>query len=141
MYPGVITRLEKVSRVLLAVSGKVFFVEMMPTIGAALFGQVLDDVKRELAPYGAEFYPGHKLLKINADSVDAETTDGKQVNFKADAVVLAMGVTPKKDVVDMFRANFDHVIAMGDAVKGARALEALSDGFTKAWVFDADELY
>ena len=120
---------------------KVFFVEMMPTIGAALFGQVLDDVKRELAPYGAEFYPGHKLLKINADSVDAETTDGKQVNFKADAVVLAMGVTPKKDVVDMFRANFDHVIAMGDAVKGARALEALSDGFTKAWVFDADELY
>ncbi len=117
---------------------KVKFIEMAPVIGAALFGQVLNDVKGELAPYGAEFYAGHKLEKINADSVDVINPEGKEINFPCDAVVLAMGVSPKKDVVDTFRAAFDNVVAMGDAVKGARALEALSDGFTKAWVFDTE---
>ncbi|MDD3165734.1 MAG: FAD-dependent oxidoreductase, partial [Oscillospiraceae bacterium] len=119
---------------------KITILEMAPQIGAGLFPQVLDDVKNELAPYGTEIHAGTALKAINPDgTVTAATADGSEVRFAADAVVLAMGVKPKTDTVDAMRAAFDHVIAMGDAVKSGRALEAITDGYTKAWVFDTCE--
>jgi len=58
------------------------------------------------------------------------------VRAQADYIVLAMGVRPRRAVVDMFSEAFDNVYVVGDATKGARILEATQDAHGKAFVFE-----
>lgn len=115
---------------------KVYLVEMCPVIGAGVFPQVVADELKELKPYGTEVLPDHKLEKINADSIELSKSDGTKVVVPAEAVVLSLGVEPRHDIVEQFRNHFDSVVVVGDANKSGRILEAISDGFCKAWVFD-----
>ena len=83
-----------------------------------------------------EILTGHKLEQISPDSVELSRMDGSRVKRTTQAVVLAMGVSPRKDVVEQFERAFDRVVVVGDANREGRIIEAVSDGFTKAWVFD-----
>ena len=68
--------------------------------------------------------------------VVTDTATGEEKLVEADTVVLAIGITPKKDIVEAFEKEFDNVIAIGDALKGGRIHNATKDGFTKAFAFD-----
>lgn len=80
--------------------------------------------------------PDHKLESIEDNCVHLSRSDGSRVTLDAEAVVLSMGVAPRCELVAQIKENFDHVVVVGDANKEGRILEALSDGYCKAWVFD-----
>lgn len=123
----------------LAVRGcELSIVELKSAIGEGIYFQTLNDVKSRLAETGARItpYAGHGLFCIAPGQVGIRAADGTEQYIPADAVVLSMGVRPRRDVVDGLRARFDRVICVGDANREGRILEAIRDGYTKAFVFE-----
>ncbi len=55
--------------------------------------------------------------------------------IEADTIILALGVTPRRSLVEEFEAAFKEVRVIGDAARGGRIVEAVEDGFGKAFVF------
>ena len=53
----------------------------------------------------------------------------------ADTVIMAAGIKPRTDVVDLFKANFNNVLVAGDARKGGRIATAIREGFETGWIF------
>ena len=53
---------------------------------------------------------------------------------KADVVVLAVGVTPQRQLADEIEAAFDNVKVVGDAKKAGLISDAIREGFEKAFV-------
>lgn len=115
---------------------KTYIIEMQPTIGEGVYYQVLNDELEQLKKYDTEFYPGNKLSKITCSSVEAISLDGKKLEIPVDAVVLSMGVVPNKKIVNEIKNNFKKVVVVGDADKPGKIINAITDGFTKAWVLD-----
>jgi NADPH-dependent 2,4-dienoyl-CoA reductase/sulfur reductase-like enzyme len=115
---------------------KLTFVEMNSQVGQGIFVHVFADEMKELETVNPQFYLKTKLNEIKPDGVKCVDESGKEIEVKADAVVLAMGVTPRRDLVKIIKDNFDNVIIVGDANQSGRILEATTDGFTKAWVFE-----
>ena len=115
---------------------KVSVVEMRSVICPGVFPQVVADELQQLESYGGQVMPDHKLESIEDNCVHLSRSDGSQVTLDAEAVVLSMGVAPRCELVAQIKENFDHVVVVGDANKEGRILEALSDGYCKAWVFD-----
>ncbi len=117
---------------------KLTIIEMKNEIGEGLWFQTFNDVLKELKKYGpdAELLPKHRLLAINDKGIEVENGEGGRVEFKADAIVLAMGVKPRQEVVDAMRQSFDNVYLLGDAIKDGRIVDATRDGYGKAWAFD-----
>lgn len=66
-------------------------------------------------------------------------SDGEKVFVKASCIVLAMGVRPRKETAELFKAAFDNVVVIGDARRGGRILEATQDARGRAFVFMAEE--
>jgi 2,4-dienoyl-CoA reductase-like NADH-dependent reductase (Old Yellow Enzyme family)/thioredoxin reductase len=113
-------------------------VEMLPTVGPGMYEAVVADVMGRIILHNPRVLTGHKLERIRPDGVElTRLEDGEKVFVEADSVVLAMGVRPRKAVVDEFRAAFPNVRVVGDASKGGRILEATQDAHGKAFVFEA----
>ena len=115
---------------------EVTVIEMQSTICAGVFPQVVADELQHLQSYGGKILTDHKLEEIGGGYVKASRSDGTIVRLEAEAVVLSMGVSPRRDLVEQMREKFVHVVTVGDSNREGRILEALSDGFTKAWVFE-----
>lgn len=116
---------------------KPYIIEMMPKIGEGIFYQVLNDILDELKKFDAQFYPGYKLTKITENSVEAVNKDGENLAIPVDAIVLSVGVVPDKDKVNELKNNFKNVVVIGDAGKPGKIFYAITEGFSKAWVFEA----
>jgi len=115
---------------------KLSIVEMKDSIGEGIFATVLNDVLKELKPYGAKMYPKHKLHSVTEDGAEVINEKNEIVKIKANAVLLSMGVKPRKEVIEMIEENFENVVLVGDSVKDGRIIDATRDGFTKAWIFE-----
>ncbi len=125
------------AEVLISAGHQVTIVEMLESIGPGVYPSILVDVMGRITKGGALLLPGHKLLRVNPDGVLLErTTDGTHLDVKGETIVLAMGVRPRKDVVDAFCRAFENVRVIGDAERGARILEATAAGYGKAFVFE-----
>jgi pyruvate/2-oxoglutarate dehydrogenase complex dihydrolipoamide dehydrogenase (E3) component len=125
------------AEVLIAADHQVTIVEMLDTMGPGVYPSVLMDVMGRIIKGGALLLPGHKLLRVNPDGALLEkTSDGSHLDVKGETIVLAMGVRPRKDVVDAFCRAFENVRVIGDAERGARILEATAAGYGKAFVFE-----
>ena len=115
---------------------KVLVLEMRSTICPGVFPQVVSDELQQLESYGGRVLTDHKLEEIGDGYIKASQLNGTSVTLDANSIVLAMGVEPRRSLVAQMKANFSRVITVGDANKEGRILEAISDGFTKAWIFD-----
>ncbi|OPZ39904.1 MAG: hypothetical protein BWY99_01244 [Synergistetes bacterium ADurb.BinA166] len=62
-------------------------------------------------------------------------SDGGRVEVEADGVVLAVGVAPRREVVESFRAAFPDAVVIGDAKCCGRILEATQDACGRAFTF------
>ena len=109
---------------------------MASVIGAGIWRHVLADEMKELEAVHAVFHASAMLKEITPDGVKCVDGNGNEMEVKADAVVLSMGVAPKRDIVKAFKDDFENTIVIGDANQSGRILEATTDGFTKAWLFD-----
>lgn len=125
------------AEVLVSAGHPVTIVEMLECIGPGVYPSILADVMDRIAKGRVLLVPGHKLLHVDADGVMLEkTSDGSRLDVKGETIVLAMGVRPRKDIVDAFCEAFENVRVIGDAEKAARILEATAAGYGKAFVFE-----
>lgn len=110
-------------------------VEMLSEIGPDAFGQYLDDILPRLNAYKVNFIPGHKLIKINANSIILENTSSRQQREeKIDHVVLSVGVKCNDKLAKELQPHFERVYTIGDARKIGRIAQAIRDGFDSAWM-------
>ena len=132
------------AEMLLADGHKVAIVEMLDQIGPGIFGAILNDEMSRIKPFAPDLYPGHALVSIQAGSANdgqgstvtvEELATGKQFDIEADTVIMAAGIKPRTDVVDLFKANFNNVLVAGDARKGGRIATAIREGFETGWIF------
>jgi len=111
-------------------------VEMLDAVGVGIYSAVVEDVMSRIEPHGAQVLIGHRLEEIMPEAIKlTRLADDETVELKTDWVVLALGVRPRKDLVDEFSAAFDNVQVIGDASIGGRVLEATKDAHGKAFVF------
>jgi len=113
-------------------------VDMLPEIGQGISILVIFDIKRRLAEYDPVYLLGHKVSEITKDGVALERVDNSgKVFVKADTIILALGVRPRKDTVTAFKTAFPEAHILGDANRGARILEATQDAYGQAFVFES----
>jgi len=111
-------------------------VEMQKEIGPGINRTILVDLMMRFKKYQPNLLPYHKLLSITDQGVMVMNQRTSQPSFvEADTVVLALGVTPRRDVVTSFREAFLDVHVLGDAKIGGRIQEAIKDGFQEAFAF------
>lgn len=111
--------------------------DMLPQIGAGAERMVIFDLKQRMAPYNPVYLPGHKLLQITPEGVELESMESGLPDFvPADTVILALGVRPREDLVDYFKAAFPDARVIGDAARGGRIVDATQDAYGQAFVFE-----
>ena len=111
-------------------------VEMLDSVGPGMYPSVVEDVMSRIVPHNPQVLTGHRLEQIAPPEVAlTRLADNEKVVIHADWVVLAMGVRPRRDIVEEFRANFDNVQVIGDAARCGRILEATQDAHARAFVF------
>ncbi|QCX33143.1 hypothetical protein FDN13_05195 [Caloramator sp. E03] len=71
-------------------------------------------------------------IRIYPNGITVKDKDGKEIFYEADTVVYAVGMKPKKDVVESLRGSVAMFRAIGDCVKPAKVLEAVRDGMFAA---------
>jgi pyruvate/2-oxoglutarate dehydrogenase complex dihydrolipoamide dehydrogenase (E3) component len=116
-------------------------VEMQNDLGPGLFSVIRNDIMSRIQKHDPTILTSHKLTGVlpvgSSLKVSMQSGSGDEV-ADADAVVLALGVRPRADIVEAFEDEFGaaSVFAIGDAAKGGRIYEAVRDGFDRAFVFD-----
>ena len=65
-----------------------------------------------------------------------QTETGARRSVPADAVVLAVGSAPRRELADALRGKLDRVIVLGDADHVGRVADAVRSGFEQAWVLE-----
>lgn len=114
----------------------VSLLEMTKVIGAGIYPSILMDLMTRFKQYNPQILPGHRMAAVTEKGVLAvNVSSGQKVEIEADTVILALGVTPRKDIVEAFEEAFDEVRVIGDASKGGKIVEAIQDGYGKAFVF------
>ncbi len=114
----------------------VALVEMAKTIGAGIYPSILMDIMGRLQAHQPQILPGHKMAAVTEKGVlTINVATGEKVEIEADTIILALGVTPRRSLVEEFEAAFEEVRVIGDAARGGRIVEAVEDGFGKAFVF------
>lgn len=116
---------------------KLTMVEMLSQLGTGIYPSVVSDVMSRITPHHPEVLMEHQLTRVTDKGVELMRLKDRQTVFvEADAVILAMGVRPRKALTDAFKAAFPKAIIIGDARKGGRILEATQDAQGKAFTFE-----
>lgn len=121
----------------LAIGGcEVALVEMLGELGPGMYPLVVMDVMSRIQPHDPVILTGHRLERIVPGAVElTRLSDGGRVEVEADGVVLAVGVAPRREVVESFRAAFPDAVVIGDARCCGRILEATQDARGRAFTF------
>lgn len=108
--------------------------EMAEEIGPGLYFQNLMDMLSHIEPLGVKLYPKHKLVKIKGNEVVFENTEtGADKHYEFDYIVLSLGRTPNKELVDEIKLGFDNVFVLGDAKEVGKIRNAMESGFLSAY--------
>ena len=85
----------------------------MVDVGPGLIHEILDEMMKILVPRGVKFLPYHKLVSVNEHGLTAQRlSDGADVTIDANIVVLSLGVTPDKKLIEQFKARFEQVYGL-----------------------------
>ena len=115
-------------------------VEMQKEIGPGINRTILIDLMMRFKKFSPALLPNHKLLSISDQGVmlmNQRTSQG--IFVEADTIVLALGVSPRREQVAAFRQSFNNVRVIGDANRGGRIQEAIKDGYQEAFAFTSME--
>jgi pyruvate/2-oxoglutarate dehydrogenase complex dihydrolipoamide dehydrogenase (E3) component len=87
----------------------------------------------KLEKLGVKLMPETKIEGITGQAVLATDKNGKRRTIKADSVVLAMGGTPNKELVEALRERSLKVYAVGDCLEAGKIINAIAGGFRTAF--------
>lgn len=113
-------------------------IEQESEIGKGVFKQCLNEELKELKAADAEIYPDCTLRSIEETYIMVSCEGQADKKMEAEAVVMSLGVKGDPKAAEEFKSHFTHVRIVGDALKSGRIVDAITDGFTKAWVFDEE---
>lgn len=131
---GGVTGLETAE--VLSQKNQVTVVEMAKHVGSTLYGTVRAMLTGRLQQAGVKLLTQQKLTEIDGGGVLLTHTEtGEETRLEADAVVLAMGVTPRRTLADAMREAFDHVAVVGDASRPGQIADAMREANDKAYIF------
>lgn len=110
-------------------------IEMTNTPGAAMYHNVRSALMAILEENGYTLSLNRALTKIEEGKIICACTDDnmKEVEFEADAVVIAVGRTADMTVRDEMETICDKVVCVGDCVKGGNLRDATRTGLDMAW--------
>lgn len=134
---GGVTGLETAE--LLSADHKVTVVEMLNKVGGNLYPSVVMHLATEIMKAGGTIAKGKALVKVDDGEVTVkDVATGELTTIKADTTVLAMGVAPRRDLVDALREKFDtKVVLVGDTNRPGQIYDALHSAYDRAFVFEA----
>jgi len=104
---------------------KVSLVDLQP-IGMDIGVTLYQGLMERLVNAGVSFYPNSPLYEIKQNGVYIEY-NRELLFLKADTVVLAVGVTPQKDLVEKLKGLTTELYAIGDCVEAGNAQKAISN--------------
>lgn len=124
----------EVAHLLAEAGNEVSVFEMGENIGSDIFFQNLIDVMTHIGPLNVPMYPKHKLIGIDNGKTSFEAIEtGETKEFMFDHVVLSLGTTSNKDLVNEIQSNFKIVKILGDATKPGRIRDAIESGYLTAY--------
>lgn len=120
---------------LLAANGAdVFVVEMADEIAPGTYHQHLDDMLPKLEKLGVRLMTGMKLTEIGVHSVVLEQIKDKTLQrWKAEAVVLSVGVKSDNSLYAELEGKVERLYAVGDAQRVGRIASATRTAFDAAY--------
>lgn len=86
----------------------------------------------ELEESKIDIRTGQRCVRFEQACVYAVDQNGNQTQFPCDAVVCAMGMTPRSEEADSLRGLVANTIVIGDCVKTGRILHAIRAGWEAA---------
>ncbi|MDR3315335.1 MAG: FAD-dependent oxidoreductase [Coriobacteriales bacterium] len=103
--------------------------EMVSEIGPGVYFQNMMDIMPKLGAHNVQFFPSHKLLGIEGSVATFEKDGGSAVSDAFDAFVISLGTRPDTTFVEGVKAQMPNAIAIGDANKPGRIMNATTDGY------------
>jgi pyruvate/2-oxoglutarate dehydrogenase complex dihydrolipoamide dehydrogenase (E3) component len=127
----------EISELLISNGNKVTVIEMADKIAPGGYLPNVIDISMRLTKNGVSLLPCSKLTNIKNGEIDIENTKDKSATtIKADAVVLSLGVRANNEIVKTILENYELVEILGDASKPGRVVDAMFNGFEKAYVLE-----
>ncbi|WP_298845793.1 NAD(P)/FAD-dependent oxidoreductase [Clostridium sp.] len=125
----------EIAELLTSKGNKVTVIEMADKIGPSGYLPNVIDISMRLAKAGVVMLPCSKLTNIKDGEIDIENTKDKKVTtIKTDVVVLSLGVKSNKEIVTQVEEHYDIVELLGDVLKPGRVVDAVLNGFEKAYM-------
>lgn len=125
------------AEVLAARGCRLTLVEMLPEVGPSMYPTVVADVMGRIIESRPQILTGHQLIRVSTSGIELRRlSDNQRITVDADWIVLALGVHPRRSVIDAFKGEFENIFIIGDAQKSGRILEATQDAHGKAFVVE-----
>jgi len=117
----------------LAKQGKeVTLVEMLDTVAWDVEPLTQMTLGEMLAEQGVRIITGHKLDEVNEEGAVIMDRDWNRSVLPADNVVLALGRTANKEIVERLENTAPYVIPIGDCVEAGDIADSIQDAFMHA---------
>ena len=127
----------EISELLSSSGNKVTVIEMADKIAPTGYTPNVVDISMRLVKEGVKLLPCSKLTNIKECELEIENTkDHKMTTLKIDALVLSLGVKSNNEIVKAVEENYEIVEILGDACKSGRVVDAMQNGFEKAYVLE-----
>ncbi|APM38136.1 FAD-dependent oxidoreductase [Clostridium kluyveri] len=108
--------------------------EMGDNIGPGVFFQNLTDVQERLKEHNVKMITKHKLISIKNNTAVFELLSyGEIKEYYFDYIIISLGTSSNKDLIDEISSNFYTVRVIGDAKNPGRIRNAMETGFESAY--------
>lgn len=127
----------EISELLISNGNKVTVIEMADKIAPSGYIPNVVDISMRLVKGGVKLLPSSKLTNIKDGELEIENTKTHEMTtLKTDALVLSLGVKSNNEIVKSVEENYKIVEILGDACKPGRVVDAMLNGFEKAYVLE-----
>ena len=107
---------------------EVSIIEMLPKIARDIGPATRWSVTMRMARWGIKQYTSSKVVRIIDNGVEIER-EGNPVVVEADTVVIAAGMEPQNELINMLREKLPTIHTIGDCSQARRMLEAIHEGY------------
>jgi len=107
---------------------EVSIIEMLPKIARDIGPATKWSVTMRIARWGIKQYTSSKVIRILDEGVEIEREGNNEV-VKADTVVIAVGLEPYNELLNMLKQKLPNIHAIGDCSQARRMLEAIHEGY------------
>jgi len=107
---------------------EVSIIEMLPKIARDIGPATRWSVTMRIARWGIKQYTSSKVVRIIDNGVEIEREGNPEI-VEADTVVIAAGMEPQNELINMMREKLPTIQTIGDCSQARRMLEAIHEGY------------